>query len=107
MDRSGLEIIATDDSGWNIICSRMGNSGERTVDTGEKVHFSWPTSLSPDYVPRSYIDDNGKAAEPTSRLNLVHRLFCFYTICHPLSERTYTLAARAASDRYLWFREDA
>jgi len=78
-----------DESGWNIICSRMGNSGERTVDTGEKVHFSWPTLLSPDYVLRSYIDDNGKATEPTSRLNLVHRLFCFHTICHPLSERTH------------------
>lgn len=46
----------------------MGNSDERTVDTGEKVHFSWPTLLSPDYVPRSYIDDNGKAAEPASSI---------------------------------------
>lgn len=84
----------------------MGNSDERTVDTGEKVHFSWPTSLSLDYVSRSYIDDNGKAAEPTSRLNLVHRLFCFHTICHPLSVRTVHSLPPAVSNRYLWFLED-
>lgn len=91
--------------GWNITRDRMGSSGERTVDIGEKVHFSWPTLLSPDYVPRSYIDDSGKAAEPTSRLNLVHGLFCFRTICHPLSERTYSRPApRPSPIRYLWSR---
>lgn len=42
------------------------------MDTGEKVHFSWPTLLSPDYVPRSYIDDSGKAAE-ASQLNLMNK----------------------------------
>lgn len=68
MDRFEFEIIVRDEWEWNITCSRMGNSDERTVDTGEKVHFSWPTLLSPDYVPRSYIDDNGKAAEPASSI---------------------------------------
>lgn len=68
MDRSGFEIIAMVEWEWNITRNGMGNSGEKIVDTGEKVHFSWPTLLSPDYVPCSYIDDSGKAAEPASSI---------------------------------------
>lgn len=40
MDRSGFEIIAMVEWEWNITRNGMGNSGEKIVDTGEKVHFS-------------------------------------------------------------------
>lgn len=74
------------------------------MDTGEKTIFLGRRRYRQIMSRAGYIDDSGKAAEPTSRLNLVHGLFCFRTICHPLSECTYSRPAPTASDRYLWFR---